>query len=875
MVQTMMSLVAALVLTMQSGTIWWEAESSPRTNFPPPEQNPFAPANPKEAEVLSGGKWIGAPDTRSETLYLEYDVDVATAGTYQFYARKFWQHGPFRYRFNAEPWVEVRETALLDDAYIRQFTGANWIHAGVAQLNAGKNTLRVELLDNKGAACFDAFVLSKTYFQPRGKMKPDESYPAAPNGWFNFEPPVDTFQSSAIDLRSLNEKFAGENGFIQTKDGEFVAEKTGKPMRFWAINTGHSALDLDDMSLAMYARSLAKQGINLIRLHGGVASDDLASVPEEKARKIARFVAAMKKEGIYTCLSIYFPLWFQPNGGAAFAGFKGDKHPFSTLYFNPEFQKMYRNWWRQLLNTKSASGVALKNDPAIALLEMVNEDSTMFWTFTPYDNIPAEQMTILEKQFGTWLTARYGSVSKALAAWGGQPVKGDDAEAGRVGFIELWRIFSEKTQRGKDTGEFLATIQRDFYQSTYNFLHKDLGFKGSVYASNWITANSEVLGPLDKWSNTVADVMDRHGYFGGPHEGPRAGYSISDGDKYADRSALLFSPNKPGEAPDFSLPIFDIGINGKPSIITEVNWTPPNRYRADFPVVAAAYGALQGSDAMFFFASDAPTWEPTLNKFGVRTPVIAGQFPAAAYMYRKGLVKSGPVVAEANLSLKSLFNLDGSPVVAPQNLDELRKADIPSGQTATVDKIASIDPLSFLVGRVTMNLGSEAKSKVTNLAPYINAQAKVVKSATGELTWDYGTGRVTINSPQAQGGTGFFNGWKLSTTDFNFDLSIPYGSVLVVSLDGKPLASSSKMLLQVMSEEQPTGWTTSGEGMKTITSVGRAPLTVRSLAGTVTRKDSHKLTVTPLDVNGYGIKPIQSDGTITLNPSTFYYLLQR
>ena len=53
-------------------------------------------------------------------------------------------------------------------------------------------------------------------------------------GWFAFDPKPDAFaDGSAIDLRSLNERFAGEQGFIGVKDGEFIHSRTGKPVRFW------------------------------------------------------------------------------------------------------------------------------------------------------------------------------------------------------------------------------------------------------------------------------------------------------------------------------------------------------------------------------------------------------------------------------------------------------------------------------------------------------------------------------------------------------------------------------------------------------------------------------------------------------------------
>ena len=48
-----------------SAFIWWEAEKPRATNFPPPAQNPFHPANEKEVGVLSGGDWIGASNDRT------------------------------------------------------------------------------------------------------------------------------------------------------------------------------------------------------------------------------------------------------------------------------------------------------------------------------------------------------------------------------------------------------------------------------------------------------------------------------------------------------------------------------------------------------------------------------------------------------------------------------------------------------------------------------------------------------------------------------------------------------------------------------------------------------------------------------------------
>jgi hypothetical protein len=101
--------------------------------------------------------------------------------------------------------------------------------------------------------------------------------------------------------------------------------------------------------------------------------------------------------------------------------------------------------------------------------------------------------------------------------------------------------------------------------------------------------------------------------------------------------------------------------------------------------------------------------------------------------------------------------------------------------------------------------------------------------------------------------------------------------VIAVSLDGKPLSSSAKILLQVMSEEQSSGFgaTFAGNGLKRIADIGHDPWLVRKLSGEVrlTRPDSAKLTVTPLDFNGYPGAAIGAADAIKLQPEVVYYLI--
>jgi len=865
--------------------VWWEAEKPTQTNFPPAQKNPFAPANETEAELLSEKQWIGVEGKRAKPLFLEYQVEIPTDSSYFFYSRKFWKHGPFRWRWDDQPWRSVGKSVyLIDSVRMRQFVAVNWVSLGNVNLTAGRHTLRIELTENDGGAAFDCFVLTTTPLQPQGKLKPNESYTATIPDGFLFTPESDRFAASPIDLRSLNETVAGENGWIQAKGDVFVHAKTGQPERFWAVNVGADLLQMDAGMMRSMARFWAKHGVNLVRLHGPLWSEDLKPLPPAELNKVFTFVATMKQEGIYTALSIYFPVWLELQENSLFPGYNG-QHPFALLFFNPEFQQLYFAWWQALLTTPDPlTGKALRDDPALAMVELVNEDSYFFWTFKPYESVPAQQMAILERQFATWITAKYGSLEKARTAWKQSnpaetfKVNGDRSN-GAVGILPIGEITAQReTQRAKDTAAFLAESQATFFKAAIAYLRKELNYQGLIYASNWITADAQRLGPLDKYTNTVADFMDRHGYFGGRHEGPRASYSLNPDDIYEDRSALLFTDPKDKQKQDFSLPIMDIRYNNLPSTITEINWVMPNRFRADFPLLAASYGLLQGTDGFFFFAAERPGWDDGLGKFAIASPVVMGQFPATALIFRKGLLQPGISVADIPLKTADLFDLQGAPVTAPQNLDEFRAKDVPPGQALRSDRVSSIDPLAFLVGQVNLQFTHrEGEAQQVELSQWINRQAKTVRSSSDQLLWDYQRGLVTVNAPQVQGVTGFLRQAGVQELpQMRVSAEMDYGTVLLVALDNQPLKTSRRMLLQVMSEEQNFGWKTSGKPRKTIESIGNSAIAVRNLAGKIAlrRPDAGTLTVTALDFNGYPKQQIGKANDFQLQHQTFYYLLE-
>jgi len=704
---------------------------------------------------------------------------------------------------------------------------------------------------------------------------------AADDGaWFAVNPTQNgAAADSPIDLRRLNEKFAGENGVIAARDGKFVHSANGKPVRFWAVNGPPHELTGEPLRQA--ARLLARYGVNLVRVHGPMFDKD-GEVDFARVRHAHEIVAAMKAEGIYTHFSIYFPLWFTPRADLPWlAGYDGKQHPFAALQFNPAFQEKHRAWLKALFTTPDEkTGQALVDEPAVFGVEVQNEDSFFFWTFDA-KNIPDAQLRIVEAQFGEWLKKKYGSTEAALAVWKGPQVPRDAPGEGRLGFRPLWNVSHEKTTRDQDTAAFLLEVQTRFYRSTYDFV-RQLGFKGLIHDSNWATADPEVLGPLEKLSYTAGDFVDRHGYFECNHHGDNAAWSIRPGHTYSDRSALRFDAAEPGKPRQFVHPVMDIHYDDKPSMISETTFTRPNRYRSEAPLYFAAYGALQDSDCIVHFAFDGANWAVKpgfwMQQWTLVTPAMLGQFPAAALIYRQGLVSTGAVVADVKLNRDDLAHLKGTPLPQDASFDELRLKDVPRGRD--VQPGQRLDPLVHYVGRTHVTFTDKPGGVTLNdLKPFVDRTAQSVASSTGELKLDYGKGLLVINAPRAQGASGALNSaGKIKLSAFTIASDMDLGHIIAVSLDDRPLATSRRILLQVMSEEQASGFKTEpvDATTKRITDIGHDPWQVKALRGAVicNRPDAGKLKVTALDFNGRPLRPVGTAQEIKLQASTLYYLIE-
>jgi hypothetical protein len=886
-----MALLALLTpaLDAADSLVWWEGEGPSATNFP--ARSWFTPANDKEKEALSGGAWLSNSGPRAgDEAYARYTVNAPAAGRYHLWARKFWKHGPFRWRFGQQEWRTCgKDVALADSVELRTHVCANWVYLGQVDLPAGAQQFELRLLAQPGeqlTAAFDCFVLTQGVFVPNGKLKPGERTGRAEPGFFAFEPAVDSFAADApLDLRCLNEQSAGEKGFLR-RAGDRILLGDGRPVRFWAVNVSSNNAAQDRASVDYMARKLAKLGVNMVRYHSPLFSQqgDPAKTDPKKLDDLCYLVAALKKQGIYTTLSFFFPLWFEVKDGYGIEGYSGMQaaRAFAILFFDPRMQEIHRAWARQILTTPDPyNGATLAKEPALGMVEIVNEDSLFFWTFNK-TNVPLGQWARLEKLFGQWLVVRYGTLEKALAAWGSAKLKEDDARAGVAGLYEAWHMTGQglaqggpdKRRRVSDQVRFLTELQRNFYAATAEYLKKDLGYGGLVVASNWQTADPERLGPLERYSYTATDVIDRHGYFGGKHEGEGASYSVRVGHAYQDRAAVK-EPER--------LPVQFDQVLGFPQIISEINWPNPNRFRSDLTFLAASYGALQGVDGIYFFALGSNyVADRGLEKFALASPVIAGAFPATALAYRRADVQEGPPAVSRALKLEDLYALHGGGGAAAGALDELRKKDV-SGSKSDAAAPGRLDRLAYYVGPVRSAFDAlklpDTTSLVADAARYMRADMKLVRSATGELRWDWGRGVVTMDTPRAQGAAGFLGAaGAIALRDATIECRNEYAAILIVSLDEQPLASSKRILVQAMTEERPYGFRQ--ENGK-IVALGEYPFGVRRIEAHVRLKlqGAGALRVRVLDENGYSRggapRTFEAGAAIPLAEDALYQILER
>ncbi len=710
---------------------------------------------------------------------------------------------------------------------------------------------------------------------------------------------VHEHSQALLNLRYLNEKVAGEHGFIRVSKSSYgFVRGNGHPIRFWAVTS--YAGDLHGYNATENAaRFLARYGVNMVRFHGILAPTALDSritdVNVTALHQVWKLVAAMKQQGIYTTISPYWAVpvhirksWHVPGNPTS---------AMSLLFWDATMQKGYKAWLRALLTrTNPYTGISLAHDPAVAIISLQNEDSMLFWNMQRIISIPSKeniQRLEIETLYARWLIKKYGSLKNALSAWHGVKAPGDDFTHGIAGMFINWFWTQHQTGgmalRLADQLHFFARVMYHFNAKMTAYIHITLGAPQLINAGNWKTVDPLLLNDVERWTYTAGNVLAVNRYTTGIDIGKNAGWAIMPGDLYTNYSCLLHPE---------SIPVNLKQVIGYPMVVTEGQWVAPDKYQAEGPFLVAAYSSLNGVAGFYWFEihdawqqpfspSNNPYWHPMV-KWPIGTPEQFGQFPAAALMYRGNYIKRGAPAVIEHLSFQNMW-LRRVPIIAENSgYDPNRDR----GNIALQSNINSkVNPLAFLVGPVLTSYSKTPKPDyVTDLSRYIQPTHATIISDTGQIHLNYRSGICKLNTPKAQGVVGFLS--RSSEQPFHFaNTSITchnqYASILIVSMDDLPLNRSRRILLQVGTIVRPTNWKSQAatftvhnqliSGRKVI-STGTNPWQVTDIHATVTIDNPNIHTATLLNPSGYAMASVpvrhQTDTTIIrLPPNTLYIVL--
>jgi len=836
------------------------------------------------------------PDAGTAT----YSFTVSEGGNYSWWIRL----NPFRnsnggadysYSIDDADWQDIdlsyvtNRLDLVDPGIDIRFIA--WTFGGSVDLSPGLHTLKVRISDRDGAdkeghGGIDAIAFTNFPWAPTGVVRPEpEPTEPKPDDWFILMAGPDSYSpDSIIDISYLIDKPAGRHGFLKRLGKDFVFED-GTKVKFWAVNAGMT--DTVE-SQRRQARFYAKHGINMVRQHPvqsvvGLLQSSGRSRQFDPARleRWDRWFSILKENGIYMTWSLFYPHGITPDDGYPQELYnelpdKGaGKSTSGVVTMMRQLQDAEWQWESTLLeHVNPYTGLAYKDDPALAIIEVHNEDS-IFWhaplnDLAVYNNGKLDRhAAILGEMWMNWVKGRYGNDRNLTVAWGEGKRSDDSVDNPRMKMYGAWEMeadgprFNKSSERKRmgDFVRFLAELQRDYYERRQQRL-RELGYKAVTVTTAW-KAGGPAASAANLWTDDVADAIDRHNYFGGG----AGGHNITTG-SVSNGTHL----NKAGRG------ILSSGfwqVEDKPFIMTEWTQKPPNQWKAEIAPLFAFYGmGLQGWDASYHFAASRSFmgngW-PGMRSYVTCTPHYIGQFPALAFAVYNNHFKEGDVVSARRLSTDDIF----------VGVDKLRQEFGRVGYDENELLAHGDTPVEALaIGRVTLKIEDGLQpSYLGELSEYWNRQAQTIQSNTGQLTWDYGSKVVTVHSEKTQGVIGFAGGCTYELPGVTVKIGpTPFVSLLFTPLDNRPLIESEQILITAMAQDKQLGTVYNEDGTKLI-ETGGPPLLLEPVQASLTFKGAPLSSVEVVDV--YGVptaKHVECTGnTFEINGryAAYYYRVKR
>jgi len=682
---------------------------------------------------------------------------------------------------------------------------------------------------------------------------------------------------SPVGLAGLLSAPAGKSGIIVAKDGH-LATPGGKRIRLWGVNVSGRACTPPQDDAPRIAAHLARCGINAVRFHffdrpapNGIIDakrDDTRALDPAQLDRLDRFVFELRERGIYSDLNLNVARQYKPGDGVRDAELLGFAK--ALTHFDPRLIELQKEYARALLTHKNAyTGNEYRNEPCVALVELLNENSLIESWFSgrllgtatrknpgTWTDIPASYAQFLTDRYNAYLKARLSP--EALAALRQEAGVAADAAVPRLAPKE----FAKASQtRFRTEAEFYLEIEQRFHTDMAKFLRQDVGVRQLLVGSS--DHNHGRTGYPLLAATAALDVVDGHVYWQHPN------YVT---DPATGRTVGFQIPNTPMvNDPQRSTPVqlSRTAVAGKPYIVSEVNHPFPNEWAAEGVPILAAYAALQDWDGIFWYTlahEDILAKDPRMmGHFDfVTEPVKMTQLAAGALVFLRGDVQAARKTVTRTYSREQVIDglrlpykdapyfTPGFPPALPL-VHGSRIASLDGPPTAAFEPVGAGDP---------------------------------IRSDTGELAWYAPAdkkGLVTVRTARTQALIGFCKDRPSDLEHLAVSVEPAFCTVTLSALDEKPIAAAARLLLTAGARAAYTDMKWNAK-RTSLDSWGQKPMGIAPVTGAVTLRGlagATRVEAQPLDGIGRPLGAAVSatksgDGwSLPLgNPATTWYLVR-
>lgn len=613
---------------------------------------------------------------------------------------------------------------------------------------------------------------------------------------------------SPADVSFLHEAPAGKDGYIRIQNGHFV-KSDGKRIRFWGVHLtdwSPGSIELPPKEDApMWVRTLARYGVNIVRLHfidkwapTGItdgSKSDTRSFDAQQLDRLDFLVSELKKDGIYMDLNLNVGRYYKEGDGVRDAEQVNRNWVKSLSLYDKRIIELEKEWSRNLLtHVNPYTKTEYRNESAIALVEILNENG-IGQGYNPPTKFYADE---LDGLYNAWLKSNLSP----------DQLRKLREEAGVQGDSPVPRLRgNERATAPKDQYEtevrFFMDLENGFYQDMKNYL-RDLGVKQPLIG----TADHGHSGP--PWAMLTSlsqlDVLDGHIYWN---------QYVGVGD--------IPMVNDPRHSTVVQLS--RTAVAGKPFTVSETNHPFPNEYASEGIPILAAYAGLQDWDMVILYTFEPkkdPAWKPYIgDPFDISLdPVRMTEMAAGSLMFLRGDIKPARHTAERTYSKQQVLDAG----LLPGGLGpESEQPYFTPGFPLTLPLEHAVRTKSFH-GPPTAQL--------------IASDANPIVSDTKELSWytsNANTGLVTVETDRAQALIGFIKANRKTLNNLSAEIHNDFATIVLTSLDGQPLARAGRMLLNASSRVSNTGqkWNDAHTALAR-GGQGTSPTLIEPVTGTVT-----------------------------------------